>query len=178
VKLKQKEQIRSAVWCVLSLAVLSSLPTAGEPAETVSQPEIRAQRIFYTPTVEKTGYMWDVWVHYHEGKYFLYYLSGSEDGRGFDNISLAVSEDGVCWREHGVVVPLSETARGMGSCGVWESKSTELPKFLMNLMEFRTGRGKVMFALGSEDLIHWENLGVSGGLGGGHSAGARGPVPS
>jgi hypothetical protein len=158
-KRKRSEQIRSAVWCVLSLAVLSSLPPAGESAETESQPEIRAQRIFYTPAVEKTGYMWDVWVHHHEGKYYLYYLSGSQDGRGFDNISLAISEDGVSWREHGVVVPLSETARGMGSCGVWESKSDELPRFLMNLMEFRQDRGKVMFSLGSEDLVHWEDLG-------------------
>jgi hypothetical protein len=138
---------------------MSSLPAAGEPRETDSSTPAPAQCIFYTPNVEKTGYMWDVWVHHHEGKYYLYYLSGSKDGRGFDSISLAISEDGVSWWEHGVVVPLSEMARGMGSCGVWESKSDELPRFLMNLMEFRTGRGKVMFTLGSEDLIHWKDLG-------------------
>jgi hypothetical protein len=153
---KRSNLIQSAVRCALSFAVISSLPAAGESAETESPSGAEEQRIFYTPTVEKTGYMWDVWVHHHEGKYYLYYLSGSKDGRGFDNISLAISEDGVSWREHGVVVPLSETARGMGSCGVWESKSEELPKFLMNLMEFRPERGKVMFTLGSEDLVQWE----------------------
>jgi len=158
-KKRRSEQIRSTVWCVLSFVVTSSLPAAGEPREMDSSTPAPEQRIFYTPTVEKTGYMWDVWVHHHEGRYYLYYLSGSQDGRGFDNISLAISEDGVFWREHGVVVPLSETARGMGSCGVWESKSEGLPKFLMNLMEFRPERGKVMFTLGSEDLVQWEDLG-------------------
>ena len=158
-KSKRSKRIQSAVWCVLSSAVTSSLSTANEPAEMQSPSGANEQRIFYTPTVEKTGYMWDVWVHHHQGRYYLYYLSGSQDGRGFDNISLAISEDGVSWQEHGVVVPLSETARGMGSCGVWESKSEGLPKFLMNLMEFRPERGKVMFTLGSEDLVKWEDLG-------------------
>jgi hypothetical protein len=158
-KTERSKQIQIAALCALSFAVMSGLPAAGEPVETESSSRTEAQRIFYTPTVEKTGYMWDVWVHHHEGKYFLYYLSGSKDGRGFDNISLAVSGDGITWREHGVVVPLSKTARGMGSCGVWESKSDKLPKFLMNLMEFRQDRGKVMFTLGSGDLVQWEDLG-------------------
>jgi len=151
--------IRLVVTCVWLIGIAIHQTTAGEPASPESRSITEPQRIFYSPTVEKTGYMWDVWVHHHEGRYYLYYLSGSQDGRGFDNISLAISEDGVFWREHGVVVPLSETARGMGSCGVWESKSKGLPKFLMNLMEFRPERGKVMFTLGSEDLVQWEDLG-------------------
>jgi hypothetical protein len=153
--------IKLAVTCSSLLGIALGQTITGEPAKPGSPSAVEKQRIFFTPTVEKTGYMWDVWVHHHEGKYYLYYLAGSKDreGPGFGDTALAVSEDGVSWREHGVVVPLSETGRLMGSCGVWESKSDDLPTFLMNLMELRQDRGRVMFTLGSEDLVHWEHLG-------------------
>lgn len=119
----------------------------------------QTQRIFFTPSPDKSGYLWDVWLTIHEGKYYLHYLAGKEPGRAFDNISLAISDDGVSWTEHGTVVPLSPESRTMGSCGVWPSCGEGLPKFIMNLSE---GRGKAveynMPALGSDDLIHWQRL--------------------
>jgi hypothetical protein len=48
----------------------------------------------------------------------------------------------------------------MSSPSVWESRGTGgLPRFVMNLQEYPKGRGRVMFALGSENLIDWEPLG-------------------
>jgi hypothetical protein len=121
-----------------------------------------AQRIFYKPDPGKTGYMWDVWLHQEEGQYYLYYLSliTGETHPGHDNIALAVSGDGVSWKEHGIVVPLSPDGWRMGSAGIWESTGqSKLPRFLMNLQETRGDREVVMFTLGSEDLIHWKDLG-------------------
>ncbi len=72
---------------------------AAETADTKAP----LQRIFFTPDPAKSGYLWDVWRTVHEGKYHLCYLAGKDGkpGRAFDNISLAVSDDGVSWNEHG-----------------------------------------------------------------------------
>jgi len=60
----------------------------------------KVQAGFFTP--RRIGQMWDTWLYYHEGKYYLYYLAGG--GGRWDGHELAISEDGVHWTEHGVVI--------------------------------------------------------------------------
>lgn len=31
--------------------------------------------MFYQAKAEKTGNMWDTWLYYHEGTYYLYYFA-------------------------------------------------------------------------------------------------------
>ena len=147
---------------VLTVATVLCAAMLAEPLRAQEPPEAQAQRMFYRPNPEITGHMWDVWLQVHEGKYYLYYLASSKDcvKPAFDSTSLAVSEDGVSWTEHGRVVPMTEDAVIMGSAGVWRTRSGEFPPYVMNLAERRRKEvGSVMFALGSDDLIHWTNLG-------------------
>lgn len=143
--------------------LLASLLTLGvfftvQSHAAESQPP-PAQSLFFTPDPAKTGYLWDVWLQIHQGRYYLYYLASKEPGRAFDNIGLAISEDGVRWTEHGTVVPLAPESYTMGSCGVWPSVGEGLPKFIMNLTEGRNKQVEYgMPALGSDDLIHWQRL--------------------
>jgi len=136
---------------------------AGQPTTGASKPTASTspptQPLFFTPDPTKTGYLWDVWLTVHEGRYYLYYLASKEPGRAFDNIGLALSDDGVNWTGHGTVVPLAPESYTMGSCGVWPSVGEGLPKFIMNLTEGRNKQVEYgMPALGSDDLIHWRRL--------------------
>jgi len=42
---------------------------------------------FFIPKKQDTGTMWDTWLYWHGGSYYLYYLAKS--GPKYDNISLA-----------------------------------------------------------------------------------------
>jgi hypothetical protein len=55
--------------------------------------ESQIQRLFFCPQSQECGHLWGVWLHVHEGRHFLYFLGMS--GATWDNISLAVSDDGV-----------------------------------------------------------------------------------
>lgn len=68
--------------------------------------------MFYKAKLEETGNMWDTWLYYHEGIYYLYYLANF--GSNWDNISLATSTDGIHWKEYGRI--LSKREDGGGGC--------------------------------------------------------------
>ena len=51
------------------------------------------QWMFYRARRSDTGRTWDTWLHWHDGSYYLFYLAQS--GSQWDNISMAVSADGV-----------------------------------------------------------------------------------
>ena len=63
--------------------------------------------IFYIPKNQETGTMWDTWLYWHEGSYTLYYLAKSECS-SWDNISLAISPDGLQWNETGPILKMGE----------------------------------------------------------------------
>jgi len=116
--------------------------------------------MIYKPRTIKR--MWDTWMFYHKGNYYLYYLA-AEHGPG-EGICLATSADGVHWKEIGLIFAKAKDAQWLGSGSVWKSPSFRADrKFIMNFSEWRgpaTDRGQqTIFFTESIDLIHWTRLG-------------------
>jgi len=116
------------------------------------------QTLFYKARSRQTGNMWDTWLYFHEGNYYLYYLANTR-GRRWDNISMATSPDGVHWTEIGRVLTCSKGVTWMGSGSVYKSPNFDKDgKFFMNFSEWKGPRQTIFFAE-SKDLIHWTRLG-------------------
>jgi len=115
------------------------------------------QSLFYKARSTRTGNMWDTWLYFHEGGYYLYYLANA---RGqWDNISLARSPDGVHWKEVGRILSKGRGVTWMGTGSTWKSPQFEQDgKFFMNFSEWKGARQTIFFAE-SKDLIHWTRLG-------------------
>jgi hypothetical protein len=130
----------------------------GSDAYMISESTITdSPGMFYKARSKQTGNMWDTWLYFHEGTYYLYYLAKS--GRQWDNISLATSSDGVHWKEHGRVLAKARGVTWMGTGSTW--RSPDYPKdgkFQMNFSEWRGPRQTIFFAE-STDLVNWTRLG-------------------
>ena len=114
--------------------------------------------IFYRPTDKATGEMWDTWLYWHEGVYYLYYLAKATDQ--WDNISMATSMDGVQWTEIGPILCKGAAVTWMGTGSTWQApQPSNLGKFQMNFSEWKGARQTIFFAV-SDDLIHWTRLGA------------------
>jgi hypothetical protein len=115
------------------------------------------QTMFYKAKSQETGNMWDTWLYYQEGTYYLYYLANSESN--WDNISMATSADGVHWKELGRILSKGEGVTWMGTGSTWKSPNFENDgKFQINFSEWKGPRQTIFFAE-SKDLIHWTRLG-------------------
>jgi len=115
--------------------------------------------MFYKASSEQTGRMWDTWLYQSNEQYYLFYLAQSQPDASWDNISLAISEDGVHWDEHGVILSKKEDAVWMGTGSTWISPDFEKDgKFYINFSEWR-GIQQTIFFGESKDLIHWDRLG-------------------
>ncbi len=85
--------------CAVSLTTAAIALTAltgaraADPTPDPAQAGIEVQVGFYTP--KKRGELWDSWVYFHQGKY---YQGPYAAWVGHD---LAISDDGVHWKEHG-----------------------------------------------------------------------------
>ncbi|MEI6782855.1 MAG: hypothetical protein WCQ21_18260 [Verrucomicrobiota bacterium] len=131
-----------------------------EPLSDKTRPAV-VQSMFFKPCSQQTGAMWDTWLYYQEGMYYLYHLAGPLSPPAFHGVALATSPDGVHWTERGVVLPKARDVVWMGSGSVWKSCNFEKDKkFIMNFSEWRgpDGRQSIFFAE-STDLVHWERLG-------------------
>jgi len=114
------------------------------------------QTMFYRPNSRKSGRMWDTWLYLHEGTYYLYYLANA--GRRWDNVSMAVSSDGVHWKEKGRVQYKRPEATWMGTGSTWRSPTHQADgKFFMNFSEW-TGPRQTIFFAESTDLLNWKRL--------------------
>ncbi|MHB8971841.1 MAG: LamG-like jellyroll fold domain-containing protein [Pirellulaceae bacterium] len=114
------------------------------------------QHMFYHPRSRATGRMWDTWLYFQQGTYYLYYLANC--GPSWDNISLATSSDGVHWTEHGVVLSKRPDAVWMGTGSTWKSPEFDKQaRFFLNFSEWRGNQQTIFFAE-SPDLIHWQRL--------------------
>ena len=72
--------------------------------------------LFKSELVSKT---WDTWMAFHEGRFYLYYLT-SETAPS-DGFGVAVSEDGLHWRDYGrVLAPSEKMVRYLGADSVWK----------------------------------------------------------
>jgi len=87
---------------LVSIAVLGCLILSSLAADQSSCPkkEAAAQAGFFTPS--RNGQIWDTWAYFHEGRYYLYYLAGHFNR--WDGHELALSDDGVHWKEQGVLI--------------------------------------------------------------------------
>ncbi|MCE5325351.1 MAG: hypothetical protein LLG01_02945 [Planctomycetaceae bacterium] len=112
--------------------------------------------MFYRPQLPATGKMWDTWLYWHEGTYYLYYLANS--GAMWDNISLATSLDGVHWSEHGPVLTKDRDVNWMGTGSTWASPEFAADgKFFMNFSYSKGGQRICMAE--STDLVTWKPMG-------------------
>ena len=113
----------------------------------------RASAMIYKP--EKVIDMWDSWVVFHEGKFYLYYLESNH--AILHGVSLATSDDGVHYTEVGTVVPKSPEAVWLGSGSVWKKPGSEPAEWVMNFSESKDGLQRIYFAT-STDLRNWNRL--------------------
>ncbi len=110
--------------------------------------------MFYRPESKETGMMWDTWLYFHAGRYYLYYLAKS--GSVWDNISLATSADGVLWKEQGVILAKDADATWMGTGSTWANP--DVPgRFCMNFSQER-GKQQAIYFAESDDLVSWRAL--------------------
>ena len=118
------------------------------------------QAMFYKPTSPETGSMWDSWVFYHDGMYYLYSTCNA-GGNLLDNVSMATSPDGVHWTEVGRVLSRHPDSDWLGTGSTWKSPNYENDgKFFMDYCERREGGRRVqeIYFAESTDLINWERL--------------------
>lgn len=119
--------------------------------------KLTAQGMFYRPRARETGRMWDTWLYFRDGTYYLYYLANA--GSRWDNISMATSTNGVHWHERGRILSKAEGVTWMGTGSTWKSPNFENDgKFFMNFSEWRGPRQTIFFAE-STDLLQWTRLG-------------------
>ncbi|MCU0959341.1 MAG: hypothetical protein MUF48_04490 [Pirellulaceae bacterium] len=114
----------------------------------------KVQAGFFTP--QRVGQMWDTWVYYHEGRFYQYYLAGP--GGRWDGHELAVSEDGVHWTEHGVMIKPRAGVTWMGTGHIWETPDGGTSRtWVMNYSEWFGPKQDIMFAT-STDLLTWTKV--------------------
>jgi len=129
----------------------------GQYMLVTDEPPLQSEKVqagFFTP--KRVGKMWDTWVYYHEGKYYQYYLAGV--GGRWDGHELALSEDGVNWTEHGVIIKPREGVTWMGTGHIWKSPHFEKDgKWVINYSEWFGPKQDIMFAT-STDLLKWTKV--------------------
>lgn len=130
---------------------------AGQRAVAQTGTVEQASWMFYRPSLRETGRMWDTWLFFRDGKYYLYYLANQ--GKSWDNVSMALSDDGVHWKEQGVVLTKAADAVWMGTGSTWRSpRFAQDGKYFLNFSEWR-GKQQTIFFAESTDLVHWRRLG-------------------
>lgn len=98
-------------------------------------------------------------MYWDGGKYFLYYLGKSKPDERWDNVSLATSENGVHWEEHGVILTKRPDAEWMGTGSTWATPDFDhTGKYFINFSEWRGDQQTIFFGA-STDLMRWTRLG-------------------
>jgi len=144
--------------CTIAGEAAESQPVeAGKPpvlVEKTSAPSETIQAGFFTP--KRAGMIWDTWIYYHDGKYYMYYLAGA--GGRWDGHELATSDDGVHWKEYGVMVKPRAGVEWMGTGHIWKSPDFDKThRWVMNYSEWFDGKQDIMFVT-STDLLHWTKV--------------------
>jgi len=117
----------------------------------------QAQAIVYRPP--NGARIWDPSIIWHDGKYYAFTMYRPPGHKYYDSVGLAVSEDGVHWKDHGPVITddIVVFKCFVARCG---------DRFVLNhgsFTNFRTPdqkQNRLKFYT-SDDLIHWEYLGDS-----------------
>lgn len=121
-------------------------------------PEYRPPTVqagFYTPP-HRVGLMWDTWLYYRDGRYYMYYIAGP--GGQWDAHEIAVSPDGVHWDYYGVAVKPRPGTAWIGTGHVWKSPDFDRNGlWTLNYSEWFGDKQDIMFAT-SPDLLHWTKV--------------------
>ena len=99
----------------------------------------------------QNGQIKDDAMFYHEGKFYLFSMYHKEDSDVYNNIWLAISDDGVNFQDYGCVVEDFPSF-------IWAMKVYPIKDgFMMNSGSFdNNGSQSVLKFWYSKDLIHWE----------------------
>jgi len=156
---------RRSLIALLGAAAGSAFLPARAGVKTVDATRDRSSStLFYKP--RRTGNIWDAWIYYHAGTFYLYYNPSPSEMKtfgGWNCIALATSQDGVHWHEHGIVQNASRGTQ-LGSGAVWPmTPSADAPKFIMNFSEQSVDPSdrkakQIIFFAESNNLIHWRRL--------------------
>jgi hypothetical protein len=132
----------------IAAGILPLLMLAGVSLSVAQAPSPK-KGFVYQPA---TGGFWDPTVIYAAGKYYVYALYGG------DSIWLATSEDGVRWKDYGVVLK----SEGFKNNRVWKPFVAKVGgKYILNHGAFTdqsTNNNLLRFYYESSDLIHWKYL--------------------
>jgi len=130
---------------------------AGKPPVLIEKTPVPSETIqagFFTP--KRKGMIWDTWMYYHDGKYYMYYLAGAFGH--WDGHELATSEDGVHWKEYGVMVKPRAGVEWMGTGHIWKAPDFDKTRrWVMNYSEWFGDKQDIMFVT-STDLLHWTKV--------------------
>jgi hypothetical protein len=181
------EYLRAQTWDVTEwlgrkaqIQIIDSDPEGHISVDQITMgdmPSVESQSIFFQS--RKVDRIWDTWMMYHDGLFYLYWLTGTQYGLGgrplqqvgirqgysprMYGVSLAVSENAVRWKETGLVIRKKRDAQWIGSGAVWKRVDFETSGvFVMNFSEWRGPTGdlgqQTIFFAESRDLVHWTRL--------------------
>jgi len=107
----------------------------------------------------ESGSIWDPSILYHEGKYYLFSMYTPEDRSPNHHVWSAVSDDGVHWKDVGIVI----TSESRDVNDIWKPFIAKAgDRFIINhggLSKPGVQNQNVFWE--SEDLQHWKMLSVS-----------------
>ncbi|MEI7901679.1 MAG: hypothetical protein WCK89_15610 [bacterium] len=139
----------------LGLAARSELIEDKNVRVSNAPPEVpMVQAGFFTPL--RKGRIWDTWLYYYEGKYYMYYLAGPFVH--WDGHELATSEDGVHWKEYGVMVKPGAGVTWMGTGHIWKAPDfAKSHTWVINYSEHIGDKQDIRFVT-STNLLNWTKV--------------------
>ena len=146
------------MFCV-SLCASTSLafsPRPEQKSETLPEAKQKTVCMFF-PSPYGPKHMWDTWLYYHEGTYYLFWLDGRPHWSGH---AVATSKDAVYWKLIGRIYSKKEGVKWLGTGHTWKSPDFEKTgKFINNYSEWHNNKNAqdIHFAE-STDLIHWKKV--------------------
>ena len=101
--------------------------------------------------IYKAGKIKDDTIIYHEGKFYLFAMYHKENSDKFNNVWLAISDDGVNFKDYGCVVEDFPSF-------IWAMRVYKIENgFMMNSGSFDSGGNQSVLKFWySKDLINWE----------------------
>jgi hypothetical protein len=130
---------------LVSMVVFGCFILSGIAADKSIYPEGReavVQAGFHTPS--RKGRIWDTWLYFNEGRYYMHYLAGAFNS--WDGHELALSDDGVHWKERGVMIKPREGVKWMGTGHIWKSPDFgRNHTWVMNYSEWFGDKQDIMF---------------------------------
>jgi len=118
-----------------------------------------SKTLFYEPGAEQ-------FLYFYNGIYYRY-INNFVVSRSNSGLNLATSEDGVHWKDHGLVIGYPTTVAAVDTSDIWSVHDEHGTKFITSFCEwsgpsnqvkdYLSWRAKFTF-LESRDLMHWTRL--------------------